>query len=516
MSASSTGAPIACRFLPLQAVDVDLLVLPWFQGESQTSFVDLDRATAGEIARGLASGEFGASPSDLFVTPVTDRAWSPRRVALIGAGPAAGFDPGLARKLAIAAGLAARTRRAGRVGFVVRPGHAAPSGDVDVAGFVQAIAEGLTFSEFDGATRKSVSAAAFKIDSFTIVVPDFADSSPESPARLEGATARGQVLGHATNLARALVNEPGNLLTPQALAEQTAQIVSDGGGTAEILDEKAIASLGMGLMLGVARGSSEPPRLAVFKYSPPGVKSGPVLGLVGKGITFDSGGISIKPADGMAQMKDDMAGGAAVASALHAIARLQAPIRVVGVLPATENMPGGNALKPGDVLKSAEGKTVEVTDTDYEGRLVLGDALWYARRAGATHLVDVATLTSSIVAALGHATTGLFGTPDWWVDHVRRVGDRTGDRMWPLPLFDDYRDQLKSDIADMTNFGGRPAGAITGALFLKEFSGGLPWAHLDIAGTAWATERQPFMPKGATGVGVRTLTELAFTANSWK
>jgi leucyl aminopeptidase len=246
------------------------------------------------------------------------------------------------------------------------------------------------------------------------------------------------------------------------------------------------------------------------------VTTGPVLGLVGKGITFDTGGISIKPADGMERMKTDMSGGAAVACAMRAIALLNAPIRVIGVVPATENMPGGRALKPGDILRSAEGKTVEVINTDAEGRLVLGDALWYARKLGATHLVDAATLTGGIVVALGKSTSGLFGTPDWWVEQVRRVGERAGDRLWQMPLFDDYRDQLKSEIADMMNTGGRPASSITAAKFLQEFTGGLPWAHLDIAGTAWADEAKPFMPKGPTGAAVRTLAELAFSSDAWK
>jgi leucyl aminopeptidase len=248
----------------------------------------------------------------------------------------------------------------------------------------------------------------------------------------------------------------------------------------------------------------------VFRYEPAGAPKAPVLGLVGKGITFDTGGISIKPADGMERMKDDMAGGAAVACAMRAIALLKAPMRVVGVVPTTENMPGGRAIKPGDILKSAEGKTVEVINTDAEGRLILGDGLWYARRLGATHLVDVATLTGACVVALGKVTSGLFGTPERWVEQVRRVANRAGDRVWPLPTFDEYRDQLKSDIADMMNTGGRPAGSITAAMFLKEFTGGLPWAHLDIAGTAWAEEPKPYQPKGATGVAVRTLASLAF------
>jgi leucyl aminopeptidase len=217
----------------------------------------------------------------------------------------------------------------------------------------------------------------------------------------------------------------------------------------------------------------------------------------------------------MERMKDDMAGGAAVACAMRALALLKAPIRVIGVVPAAENMPGGRAIKPGDVLKSAIGKTVEVTNTDAEGRLILADGLWYARQLGATHLVDVATLTGACVVALGKITSGLFGTPTWWVEHVRRVADRAGDRVWPMPLFDEYREQLRSDIADFTNTGGRPGGSITAALFLKEFVGDLPWVHMDIAGTAWIEEARPYLPRGPSGVGVRTLAELASTSKEW-
>ena len=323
------------------------------------------------------------------------------------------------------------------------------------------------------------------------------------------------MLGECSNLARGLSNEPSNTLTPREFAARGAAIAGVDGVAVEILDERQIEALGMGLLLGVARGSSEPPRVMVFRYEPPDPAPGPVLGLVGKGITFDTGGISIKPADGMERMKDDMAGGAAVVCAMRAIAMLGARIRVVGVVPATENMPGGRAIKPGDILRSAEGKTVEVINTDAEGRLVLGDGLWYARKLGATHLVDVATLTGAIVVALGKIRSGLFGTPEAWVTHVRRVADRAGDHVWPMPLFDEYRDQLKSDIADFMNTGGRPAGSITAAMFLKEFTGGLPWAHIDIAGTAWLDEARPYLPKGPSGVAVRTLAELALTADSW-
>jgi leucyl aminopeptidase len=241
-----------------------------------------------------------------------------------------------------------------------------------------------------------------------------------------------------------------------------------------------------------------------------------VLGQIGTGSTFDTGGSSIKPAEGMEKMKDDMAGGAAVVGAMRAIGLLQAPIRVIGIVPSAENMPGGRAIKPGDVLTGGGGKTVEVINTDAEGRLILGDGLWYAQQLGATHLVDVATLTGACVVALGRIASGLFGQPDGWVQVVQQVSRRAGDRCWPMPLFDEYADQLRSEIADMTNTGGRPAGACTAAMFLKEFAGGLPWAHLDVAGTAWTDEAKPWLAKGPTGVAVRTLAELAFSSERWK
>jgi leucyl aminopeptidase len=507
-SISSTGAALA-------AVDVDFLVVPWFEGAGAGSVPGLDQASGGELSRALASNEFAARPFDQFVTPVLDRAWKARRVLFIGAGRVSEFDAGLVRKLATTAALSARQRRAERLGFLLRPGMESAAGDIDVGGYAQAVAEGLTLAEFNGGSYKTAEPAPGPAPQFTIVLPDLPDTSPESAPRIDSLIARGRLLGECSNLSRTLCNEPGNALTPREFALRAAAIAAEGGVAAEILDEQQIKELGMGLLLGVARGSNEPPRLMVFRHDPPDAPKWPVLGLVGKGITFDTGGISIKPADGMERMKDDMAGGAAVACAMRAIGMLRAPIRVVGVVPATENMPGGRAIKPGDILRSAEGKTVEVINTDAEGRLILGDGLWYARRLGATHLVDVATLTGAIVVALGKITSGLFGTPEGWVEHVRKVANRAGDRVWPMPLYEDYKEQLKSEIADFTNTGGRPAGSITAALFLKEFSGGLPWVHIDIAGTAWAEEAKPYQPKGATGVAVRTLAELAFTSQSW-
>jgi leucyl aminopeptidase len=498
------SSPIGCVGGSLDAVDVDLLVIPWFEDDAPDAVPGLDAATAGELARALARREFRGCPYELFVTPVVDRKWRTRRIAVVGGGNRADGGSDRLRRLASMAGLAARQRRELSLGFVLR-------GPSDLPLVAQAVAEGLTLAEFNGGTYKTGEAATGGAAAATIVV----DGAREPGDQITSRIARGRVLGESSNLARSLANEPGNTLTPREFAKRASALATDVGLRVDVLDETQIAELGMGLLLGVARGSAEPPRVMVFRHDPPGAPDAPVLGLVGKGITFDTGGISIKPADGMERMKDDMAGGAAVACAMRAIALLGAPIRVIGVVPATENMPGGRAIKPGDILTSAAGKTVEVINTDAEGRLILGDGLWYARQLGATHLVDVATLTGAVVVALGKITSGLFGTPAAWVDRIRAVADREGDRVWPMPVFDDYFEQLKSEIADFTNTGGRPAASITASLFLKEFTGGLPWAHIDIAGTAWADEAKPFMPKGATGVAVRTLAELAFEPAPW-
>jgi leucyl aminopeptidase len=491
-----------CSGAPLSDIEVDLLVVPWCEDEGQVSVDGLDAASGGEIGRALDAKEFCARLYEMFPAAVTDGRWQPRRVLVVGAGKRAAFNGDTARRVATAAGLWAKQRRIPRVGFVMRETPRAAAAEM-----AQAIAEGLTLAEFDGGSYKTGAYEILAAPSWTVVVV-----GGEEPASfVRSAVARGQLLGQCSNLSRGLANEPGNTLTPREFARRATAIATEVGIAVDVLDEERIAQLGMGLLLGVARGSTEPPRLMVLRYEPPSAPAAPVLGLVGKGVTFDSGGISIKPAEGMDRMKDDMAGGAAVVCAMRAIALLKAPIRVIGVVPTTENMPGGKAVKPGDVLTGASGKTVEVINTDAEGRLILGDGLWYARQLGATHLVDVATLTGAVVVALGKGTSGLFGAPVAWTEQVRRVANRAGDRVWPLPMVEEYRDQLKSEIADMTNTGGRPAGAITAALFLQEFTGGLPWVHLDVAGTAWAEEAKPYLPKGPSGVAVRTLAELAFS-----
>jgi leucyl aminopeptidase len=270
-----------------------------------------------------------------------------------------------------------------------------------------------------------------------------------------------------------------------------------------------IKQLKMGAFWGVAQGSDEPPALIVLRYDPVGAADKIHLGLVGKAVTFDTGGISIKPADGMEKMKYDMAGGAAMMGTMRAIAQLKPPIPVTAFIPCVENMPGSRAQRPGDIVTAMSGKTIEVINTDAEGRLILADALTYARRQGCTHLVDAATLTGAIVVALGHLNVGLFANNDRMRDRVLAASRAEGEPMWPMPLEDDYKEYLKSPFADVANVGGRWGGAVTAAMFLKEFSEETPWVHLDIAGTAWLDENKPYMAKGPTGLPVRTLVRLA-------
>jgi leucyl aminopeptidase len=494
---------IALTSQPTAALHTDLLVIPVFTDDEFSDEGTLDAASGGEVSRARARGELTGKLYEVLPTATSSASWKTPRALLVGAGSRKEFTADHLRRVAIIGGLGARQRRLTRVAVIDRAGT-----PVSPERAAQAIAEGLCLANYEGASYRTTGQPPSWIETA------HARISSDSPAVRE-ALERGHVLGDMSNEARTLANLPGNDLTPRLFADRAQAIANDAGLGVEVLDEQKIAALGMGMLLGVARGSQEPPRLVVLKHEPPNAVPRVVLGLVGKGITFDTGGISIKPADNMDKMKDDMSGGAAVICAMSAIARLKVPVRVVAIVPMTENMPGGKAFKPGDILVSAAGKTVEIINTDAEGRLVLGDGLWYARELGATHLVDVATLTGACVVALGKSTTGLFGSPDGWVEAVRRAGDRAGDRSWPLPVFDDYKDQLKSEIADFTNTGGRPAGAITAALFLKEFVADLPWVHMDIAGTAWAEEAKAYQPKGATGVGVRTLVELALDAPTW-
>jgi leucyl aminopeptidase len=502
-----TSAPLRVSSAPPHAVDADLLVVPTFESDNLQDVDGLDTASGGEWARAVAAGELTGKPFETLLVPLGS-GWRAGRVLFVGAGPASRFTHEMAGRLGAAAALHARQHRTARVAMLVR--SVGPSG-ISLGRLVQSVAEGLVLGQLDPAVHKTGERDSFVLTRVEIVL----ESAADVDASLKDAAHRGCVLGECANDARRLANEPSNVLTPRVFAERAAALAQQAGLVVEILDENRIAQLGMGLLLGVAKGSAEPPRLIVLRHEPANARPDITLGFVGKGITFDTGGISIKPAEGMERMKVDMGGGAAVIAALCAIARLRVPLRAVAIVPCTENMPGGRAIKPGDIVRSASGKTVEVVNTDAEGRLVLADGLWYAQQLGATHLVDVATLTGACVVALGRWATGLFARPDPWVDAVRQAADRASERAWPMPLHDEYFEQLKSEWADMSNTGGRPAGAVTAAVFLKQFAGDLPWAHLDIAGTVWIDDPRPWQSKGATGTAVRTLAELALSHPEW-
>jgi leucyl aminopeptidase len=318
----------------------------------------------------------------------------------------------------------------------------------------------------------------------------------------------GIILGEAQNFTRSLVNEPGNVMTPTMLGQKAAAMCAQYGLKCEVYGADKIQELKMGAFWGVTKGSEEPPALIVMTYEPVKAPASPVLGLVGKGITFDTGGISIKPADGMEKMKYDMAGGASMIGAMQAIAQLKPAVRVIGVVCAAENMPSGKAMKPGDIQIAMSGKSIEIINTDAEGRLVLADGLAYAKQLGATHLIDAATLTGACVVALGTINAGAFSNNDETYQHFSDALKISGDRFWRLPVEEEYRDMIKSSIADIQNTGGsRWGGAITAAMFLKEFVEDTPWIHLDIAGVAWLDEQKPWMAKGPSGTPVRTITE---------
>jgi len=322
-------------------------------------------------------------------------------------------------------------------------------------------------------------------------------------------------MAEAANFARRLGFEPSNVMTPQELARQAQEMAEREGLACEVLGEDEMKRLGMGALLAVSRGSQEQAQLIVLNHNPDGASAdSELIALVGKGITFDSGGISIKAAAKMEDMKYDMGGAAAVIGAMRAIAQLKPKARVIGLIPAAENMPSGRAVKPGDVVRSLSGKTIEVVNTDAEGRLVLCDAITYAISRGAKVIVDAATLTGAVVIALGETRAALMGTDQSLIDQLIRAGEQCGERVWQLPFDDDYGEMIRSEIADVKNVGNRTAGSITGGWFLKHFAGDVPWVHIDIAGTAWTEEEKPYIARGATGFGVRLMANFVLNRSA--
>ncbi len=474
---------------PIQEVDAEALVLLAFDKDSPRDsgvLQQADAATAGWIGEVYSSGEFSGKFGEIALLH-RPAGFAARRLALAGCGKPDKFDAAQMRKVAGAVVRSLKGRSAKSIALVLDGAYAAEA------------AEGALLGDFEPDRYKTDEKEKKQVDVFSLV--------GEVP---EAAIARGRVIGECQNFARNLVNEPGNRLSPAVLAERARAMSAEAGLECEVLDQDRMRQLGMGALLGVAQGSAEPPCLIVVRYRPEKPAAESVhLGLVGKGVTFDTGGISIKPSERMEEMKADMAGGAAVLATMRALAVLKPSIPVTAFVPAVENMPGGRAQRPGDIVKSLSGKTIEVLNTDAEGRLILADALTYANQLGCTHLVDVATLTGAIAVALGSVNVGAFSSNEALLNRVLNAARAAGEKMWPMPLDDEYREQLKSAFADIQNIGTRYGGAITAAMFLKEFAGDTPWAHLDIAGTDWLGESKPFLAKGPSGVAVRTLIRLA-------
>src|SRR5271155_4057521 len=466
----------------------------------QGRLAEIDQAAGGLLKKLAKSGELTGKTLELTLihAPAGLKAG---RLLLVGAGKREKFDNATLRKISGAALRNLKTRGAEKFSFFGRE-----NGSTE--GFAQAIVEGAIAADFESDKYKTDKKNDKFIDS--VVVAGFSDAER---AAGEKGFARGRIIGESQNFARDLINEPSNKLTPRILAEKAEAMAKQAGLSVEILDEKKIADLKMGALLSVAQGGPEPPRMIVVTYTPANVKPGaPVIGLIGKDVTFDTGGISIKPAEGMEKMKYDMAGGATMLGVMRALAALKPNVKVICVVPATENMPGGKAQKPGDIQTAMSGKTIEVLNTDAEGRLILADAVHYAKQLGATHLVDAATLTGAIVVALAGVHTGLFGSDQPWTDKLLASAKAAGEKMWQMPMDDEYREFIKGSFADIQNIGsGKGGGSITGAWFIREFAGDTPWIHLDIAGTAWNDDAKAWLAKGPTGVALRTLVHLVMS-----
>jgi leucyl aminopeptidase len=418
-----------------------------------------------------------------------------RRIILAGAGKPEKLDPPALRKIASAAIRFIKSKGVKNAVFALEGHNANPES-------IEAVATGLLSGNWEPDYLKTDKTAAKTIDSVEIAVP-----ANDAPA--QSAFERGRIVGEALNLSRDIAVEPPNILTPMAMAERARAMSAAAGLEFEVLDRDRMQQLGMGALLGVAQGSAEPPAMMIMRYRPANAAANDHLALIGKGVTFDTGGISIKPSENMDRMKYDMAGGAAVIGAMQAIARLKPAIAVTGIVPAVENMPGSRAQRPGDIVTSLSGKTIEILNTDAEGRLILADAITYALRMGCTHLIDAATLTGAIAVALGHTSTGVFASDETLLDRWMKAATRAGEKMWRMPLDDEYREQLKTVYADIQNIGGRWGGACSAAMFLKEFTEDKPWIHLDIAGTAWLDDEKPYLAKGPTGIPLGGFVNLA-------
>jgi leucyl aminopeptidase len=482
-------------------IEADAIVVNLFEGMEQpggaTAAVDevLDGAISSLVSRGEIKGKFGE------VSIVHTFGKLPAGiVAIAGLGKPQDFNVDRIRGITGDFCRALRKLNCHKIATIL---HGTGIGGIDLAASGEAIAEGVLLGLYGFTKYKKPEYE--DIEEILLAVKE----KGKVPI-LETAIGKGKLVAEATNLARDMVNEPANYMTPGQMAEAAKEIAGKYNLEFKVFDREDMEAMGMGALLGVAKGSNQPPKLITLSYKGD-KRSEKAVGFLGKGITFDSGGISIKPSEGMNEMKDDMAGAATVMTAVVAIAQLKPKINVTAVVPATENLPSGTALKPGDILKAMNGKTIEVVNTDAEGRLILADALSYAQKLGLSSLIDLATLTGACRVALGTLYSGVFSNDQDLADKVLKAAKGTGEKMWQMPMPEEYKEQIKSEIADVKNIGNRYGGAITAALFLAEFAANTPWVHIDIAGTASSTKESGYIVKGATGVGVRTLVELALS-----
>jgi leucyl aminopeptidase len=470
-------------------LDVDALIVVEFEDSRRADF-------AKPLAAFYDSGEIKGKDSE-FTLLHGLAGYKARRILIAGAGKRGKFDAPALRDLAGRAVRYLKPKGVPRIAVALDDGFNSPA-------CAAAAVEGAILGAWEPDYLKTENS-----DKDRVIESLFVITAAGEDAALTAALEKGRIIGEAANLTRDIAVEPPNLLTPLTLAERARRMAEASGLAFEVLEQNRMRQLGMGALLGVAQGSAAPPALIVMRYTPEKAACADHLAIVGKGVTFDTGGISIKPADGMEKMKYDMAGGAAVIGAMQAIAQLKPSVAVTGIVPAVENMPGSNAQRPGDIVTSLSGKTIEVLNTDAEGRLILADAITYAKQLGATHLVDAATLTGAIVVALGHTSSGVFSNNDELLARWMTAAKEAGEKMWHMPLDEDYRDQLKTVYADIQNIGTRWGGACTAAMFLKEFAEDTPWVHVDVAGTAWLDDAKAHMAKGPTGIPLGSFVTLA-------
>jgi len=485
----------------ITSVEVDAIVVNLFEGVKLPGGATgaVDKALDGAITKLIEQGEIKGKLNEISIIHSLGKI--PARVVVVaGLGKQSDFTLDKIRALTAEFCHSLRKLNCQRIATIV---HGAGVGKIKPEAASQAITEGSLLGLYR--FRKHITKEPENHDITEILI---VERNAAKLTALKQGCKKGQVIAQATNLARDLINEPANHMTPSDMAKVAEGLAKTYGLELTILDRKQMEKEGMGALLGVAQGSRQPPKLIVLSYKGD-KKSSDTLSFIGKGITFDSGGISIKPSESMLDMKGDMAGAATVMAALSAIAQLKPKVNITAVVPATENLPGGNAVKPGDVLKAINGKTIEVINTDAEGRLILADALGYAVKQGFSPLVDMATLTGACHIALGDICSGILGNSQELIDKVVKAGTEAGERLWQLPMYEEYKEHNKSDVADIKNSGGRWGGAITAAQFLSEFVSDKPWVHIDIAGTAQTDKERGYIVKGATGIGVRTLVNFA-------